>query len=258
MTATVAPWRRDGYPRSFAVGVAFSVAWSPCIGPILGVVLTLAATSGTAGQGALLLVCYSLGLGLWFLAFGAAFGWLTPRLRRIQPAMPALMAASGALFVAVGTLMLLGEFGRLNAYFQSLGFLFDQTASAEQGLASGTGGLAGPAIAFFGGTVSFLSPCVLPLAPVYLANLAGEALQRSGDSRADQRRVLLHAAAFVAGFTLAFASIGASAGFAGGQVEEHLDTAARAGGALLIAFGLHMSGLVRIPYLDRTWQFPSA
>ena len=74
----------SGYPRSFAVGSAFSVAWSPCIGPILGVVLTLAATSGTAYQGALLLTFYALGLGVWFLAFGVFFGWLTPQMRRIS------------------------------------------------------------------------------------------------------------------------------------------------------------------------------
>ena len=75
---------RSGYPRSFAIGSAFSVAWSPCIGPILGVVLTLAATSGTAAQGALLLTFYALGLGVWFLAFGLAFGWLTPRMGSVK------------------------------------------------------------------------------------------------------------------------------------------------------------------------------
>ena len=74
----------EGFPRSFVIGSAFSLAWSPCIGPILGVVLTLAAASGTAYQGALLLTCYSLGLGVWFLAFGACFGWLSPRMRRLQ------------------------------------------------------------------------------------------------------------------------------------------------------------------------------
>ena len=257
---TAAPersWFRSGYPRSFTIGAAFSVAWSPCIGPILGVILTLAATSGSATQGALLLVFYALGLGVWFLAFGVAFGWLTPKIRQLQPYMPGLLVASGALFIVVGALMLLGEFGRLNAYFQSFGFLFDQTSSAEESLSTGTDGFAGPGIAFFGGVVSFLSPCVLPLVPVYLANLAGEAVQNSGNSRADRRRVFLHSVAFVIGFTLVFAFIGASAGFIGGQVQEQLDTATRVGGVVLIVFGLQMSGLIRIPYLDRTYQIPS-
>ena len=248
---------RSGYPRSFAVGSAFSVAWSPCIGPILGVVLTLAATSGTAAQGALLLTFYALGLGVWFLAFGAFFGWLTPRMRSIQPHMPMLMVASGALFIVVGTLMLLGEFAKLNNYFQSFGFLFNQTASTEESLSGGIDGVAGPGIAFFGGVVSFLSPCVLPLVPVYLANLAGEALTGTGNARADRRRVMMHAVAFVIGFTLVFAVLGASVGLVGNIFQEHLDTATRVGGVVLIAFGLQMSGLVHIPYLDRTYQVPA-
>jgi cytochrome c biogenesis protein CcdA len=263
--APAAPTRRrgplrvfeNGYPRSFAIGSAFSIAWSPCIGPILGVVLTLAATSGTAYQGALLLVFYSLGLGVWFLAFGAFFGWLTPQMRRLQPHMPKLMIGSGALFIAVGGLMILGEFAQLNNYFQSFGFIFDQTASAEEGLTGGVDGAAGPAIAFFGGIVSFLSPCVLPLVPVYLTNLAGEALHGTGEAAADRRRVILHSVAFVVGFTLVFAILGASVGLAGNLFQQHLDTATRIGGVGLVIFGLQMSGLIHIPYLDRTYQLPS-
>ncbi len=247
----------NGYPRSFAIGSAFSVAWSPCIGPILGVVLTLAATSGTALQGALLLTFYALGLGVWFLAFGAFFGWLTPQMRRIQPYMPALMIGSGVLFILVGTLMFLGEFQRLNSYFQSFGFLFNQTSSAEEGLSGGVDGLLGPGIAFFGGIVSFLSPCVLPLVPVYLANLAGEAATGTGNAAADRRRVIMHSIAFVVGFTLVFAIIGASVGLVGNIFQEQLDTATRVGGVVLIVFGLQMSGLIHVPYLDRTYQVPA-
>ena len=245
---------RSGYPRSFLVGSAFSVAWSPCIGPILGVVLTLAATSGTAAQGAVLLVFYSLGLGVWFLAFGAFFGWLTPRMRQLQPYMPRLMAVTGVLFIAVGALMFLGEFSRLNSYFQSFGFFFDQTAGTEADLSTGVSGGLGPLVAFFGGVVSFLSPCVLPLVPVYLANLAGEAVQVSGSARADRRRVFLHSVAFVVGFTLVFAIVGASVGLVGNALQAHLDTMTRIGGLLLMVFGMHMSGLIHVPYLDRTYQ----
>jgi cytochrome c biogenesis protein CcdA len=249
-------WFREGYPRSFLIGIAFAVAWSPCIGPILGAVLTLAATSGTALQGGLLLVAYSLGLGLWFLAFGACFGWLSPRMRRVQRYMPALLVVSGAMFIVVGALMFLGEFGQLNRNLQSLGFLFGRTATAEEQLSSETSGLLGPGIAFFGGVVSFLSPCVLPLVPVYLANLAGEAASGGDDARADRRRLMLHAATFVVGFTVVFAIVGASAGFAGTLVQDQLDLLTRIGGLVLIVFGLHMSGLVHIPYLDRTYQIP--
>lgn len=247
-----------GYPRSFTIGVAFSIAWSPCIGPILGVVLTLAAASGTAAQGALLLVFYSLGLGVWFLAFGVFFGWLAPRMRRIQKYTPRMMIGSGALFIVVGTLMFLGEFARLNAYFQSFGFLFNQTASAESGLSTGVGGALGPGIAFFGGVVSFLSPCVLPLVPAYLANLVGEALTGTADAAADRRRVIAHSVAFVVGFTLVFAALGASVGLVGNVFQQHLLTLTRVGGVVLIVFGLQMSGLIHIPYMDRTYQLPAS
>ena len=244
----------DGYPRSFAIGAAFSVAWSPCIGPILGVVLTLAATSGTAGQGALLLTFYALGLGVWFIAFAAFFGWMSPRLRKLQPHMGKLMIGSGAIFIAVGTLMFLGEFSRLNQYFQSFGFLFDQTSSVEEDLTGSVGGGLGPAIAFFGGIVSFLSPCVLPLVPAYLVNIAGEAVVGSDQTAATRRRVIIHSVAFVVGFTLVFAFIGASVGFIGNSVQQQLDTLTRIGGVVLIVFGMQMSGLINIPYLDRTYQ----
>jgi cytochrome c biogenesis protein CcdA len=247
-------WVRQGYPRSFAIGAAFSVAWSPCIGPILGVVLTLAATSGTAAQGALLLTFYSLGLGLWFLAFAAFFGWISPRLRALQPHMNKLMIASGAVFIALGTLMLLGEFTRLNEYFQRFGFFFDQTSTVEEDLSGNVEGGLGPLVAFFGGTVSFLSPCVLPLVPAYLVNIAGEAVVGSHQTAATRRRVIIHALAFVLGFTIVFAIVGASVGFTGNAVQQHLDTLTRIGGVILIVFGMQMAGLINIPYLDRTYQ----
>lgn len=254
LPARRAGWLRSGYPRSFLIGSTFSVAWSPCIGPILGVVLTLAATQGSAAQGALLLASYSLGLGVWFLAFGVGFSWLVPRMRKIQPYMPAMMIVSGLLFIGVGALMVLGEFAQLNNYFASFGFFFDSTSSAEEELSRGTSGIGGPAIAFFGGMVSFLSPCVLPLVPVYLANLAGEAVTNSGNSAADRRRVIFHSIAFVIGFALVFTLIGASVGFVGNRISQHLDTATQVGGVILIVLGLQMSGLINIPYLNRTYQ----
>ena len=242
--------------RSFLIGLAFSVAWSPCIGPILGVVLTLAATSGTAGQGMLLLTFYSLGLGIWFLALGLFFGWFAPRIRAISPYIVHIMIVPGALFIGVGLVMVLGEFGHLNNYFQNFGFLFSSTEVIEQDLSASISGWAGPAIALFGGIVSFLSPCVLPLVPAYLVNLAGEAIFASGNVKADRRHIFGHSVAFVAGFTIVFSIVGASVGLVGTLVQDSLGTLTQIGGVVLIAFGLQMSGLVQIPYLDRTYQFP--
>lgn len=261
--ATSAPttpiWRRAlgrGYPRSFLVGATFSIAWTPCVGPILGVVLTLAAATGSWQQGAVLLTFYGLGLGVWFMAFGAFFGWLSPKMRALGPHLQKLMIGAGVVFIVVGALMFLGEFQRLNEYFLRAGFLFDGTAEVEEELSSGLGGWFGPGIAFFGGVVSFLSPCVLPLVPVYLVNIGGEAVLGTADPAA-RARVILNALAFVIGFTLVFAFIGASAGFAGALVTQQLDLLTRIGGVILIVLGMQMSGLIHIPYLDRTYQLPA-
>lgn len=100
---------RTGYVRSFIVGAAFTVAWTPCLSPILGSVLTLALSSETAGRGALLLAVYSLGMGLPFLAIGAFFSTLTPLLKRIGRASRWLYFASGVLLTVAGILILLGR-----------------------------------------------------------------------------------------------------------------------------------------------------
>lgn len=236
------------------LGAAFAIAWSPCIGPILGVALTMAAASGSWAQGALLLASYSLGLGVWFLAFGAAFGWLHPRIRRLQPHMSTLMMITGAVFILVGALMFLGQFTRLNNYFLEFGFLFDRTIEVESELATGVDGWFGPVIAFFGGMVSFLSPCVLPLVPAYLVNLAGETVLSGPETREARLRIMGHAAVFVLGFALVFTLAGASAGFAGNLITQHLDTVARIAGLLLIVLGMQTAGLIHIPFMERTYQ----
>ena len=69
--------------------------------------------------------------------------------------------------------------------------------------------------------------------------------------------MLGHAIAFVLGFSAVFTVVGASLGFVGTLVQDSLETLTRIGGVLLIALGLQMTGLVRIPYLDRTYQLPA-
>ncbi len=96
----------SGYFRSFLIGGVFALAWTPCVSPILGGVLTLALNSETAWQGAYLLASYSLGLGLPFLIIGAAFSSLTPLLRRIHRYSRLVYIIGGVLLVAVGILIL--------------------------------------------------------------------------------------------------------------------------------------------------------
>jgi len=95
-----------GYLRSFLTGSIFSLAWTPCVGPILGGILTLAGGSGIVWYGTLLLAVYSLGLGLPFLIIGVAFDAITPLLRRIYRYSTAIYIFSGVLLIAVGILVL--------------------------------------------------------------------------------------------------------------------------------------------------------
>jgi cytochrome c-type biogenesis protein len=93
-----------GYLRSLLTGAIFSIAWTPCVGPILGGILTLAWSSETAWQGAYLLAIYSLGLGLPFLILGAAFDSIRPLLRRIQRYSTWSYIVSGFLLILTGNL----------------------------------------------------------------------------------------------------------------------------------------------------------
>jgi cytochrome c-type biogenesis protein len=102
------------------MGVAFGFGWTPCIGPVLASILTLAASSTTAGEGMLLLFAYSMGLGIPFLlaAIGlskamSAFSWLRSHLRSIN-------VASGALLAGFGFLMITGRLNEISSWFQEL------------------------------------------------------------------------------------------------------------------------------------------
>jgi len=98
-----------GYLRSLIIGAIFSLAWTPCVGPVLGGILTLAWSSETAWQGASLLAVYSLGLGIPFLIIGAAFDSLRPLLQRIHRYSTWSYIISGLLLIAVGILILTGN-----------------------------------------------------------------------------------------------------------------------------------------------------
>ncbi len=95
-----------GYIRSFLVGAVFPVAWIPCTSWVLGGILLLAGTSQTAWRGALLLAVYSVGLGLPFLALGAAFGFITPVVRAIHRYSTWVYVVSALLLIIVGVLVI--------------------------------------------------------------------------------------------------------------------------------------------------------
>ncbi|MBI5283987.1 MAG: cytochrome c biogenesis protein CcdA [Chloroflexi bacterium] len=110
------------YMKSFGVGSAFSVGWTPCIGPVLGAILTLAASGSTVAHGAYLLFVYSLGLGLPFLITAFAFVPVTAFLRRIRGALPVLEVTTGVLVMFVGVLVLTHQMTIFNRYFDFFGF----------------------------------------------------------------------------------------------------------------------------------------
>ncbi|MGH8933979.1 MAG: cytochrome c biogenesis protein CcdA [Egibacteraceae bacterium] len=107
---------KTGYAGVFLVGVAFAAGWSPCIGPVLAGILTMAASGGSTGTSAALLGAYSAGLAIPFLAAAVALdrflGW-SAKLRRSW--LPIAERASGALVLAVGIVLLTGLFTRLAA-----------------------------------------------------------------------------------------------------------------------------------------------
>jgi cytochrome c-type biogenesis protein len=103
------------------------------------------------------------------------------------------------------------------------------------------------AIAFGAGMLSFLSPCVLPLVPAFLVNMAGETAL-AGTQRA---RTVVHALAFVLGFALVFTGLYVIVGVAGAIAGELVIWLQRLGGILLVVMGMQMLGLISIPLLAR-------
>jgi cytochrome c-type biogenesis protein len=98
---------------SFLMGVFFSAGWSPCVGPTLGLILTLAIERANIGQGVILLSAYSLGMGIPFLAAAFGIGWVTVILRKYGKAMKITQVVMGVVLIAVGVMLFLGIYQRL-------------------------------------------------------------------------------------------------------------------------------------------------
>lgn len=97
-------------------GAAFGLGWSPCIGPILGAVMGIAATEGQMVRGASLLIAYTLGLGVPFLIVGLGFGKLAGTLAWFKRHSRAITLVSAAVLFAFGLLILTGNFERMNSW----------------------------------------------------------------------------------------------------------------------------------------------
>lgn len=105
-----------GLLGSFLVGLTFAIGWTPCVGPILGSILTLASSDKTVGQGITLLLSYSAGLGLPFLLSSIGLGVFLRLFKRYRPFIPAVERASGVLLVIVGVLVATNYYVVLNSW----------------------------------------------------------------------------------------------------------------------------------------------
>ncbi len=110
-----------GYLSSAMMGVFFSAGWAPCVGPVLGAVLTLALNSGDVNQGVVLLSAYSVGLAIPFLLAALGIGRVTHLLRRQGRLIRYLSMVTGAVLVIVGVLLFTGTLERLARF----GFFVD-------------------------------------------------------------------------------------------------------------------------------------
>ena len=101
--------RKFGRGAALVMGMAFAAGWTPCVGPILGPILMLAASSGGVTQGAILLLAYSLGLGVPFLIVAWLFGSIKPLLGWLSRHSVIINRVAGVLLVIIGLLILTGQ-----------------------------------------------------------------------------------------------------------------------------------------------------
>lgn len=163
------------YLTSFVFGAAFAVGWTPCVGAVLGSILTLATTSPESSF--LLLFSYTLGLGLPFLLVGLFTAQAEKLIAKSGKGLRYVQYIFGVMLIGLGVLVFTGELSRV-ANFQILTDILiklDAGGSFTQSVSSLS--LVNAGIAFLAGLGSFLSPCVLPLVPGFLSYLASTTTQ---------------------------------------------------------------------------------
>lgn len=151
----------NSYLSSFVFGIAFALGWTPCVGAILGAIYIFAATS--PGIGFLLLLAYSLGLGIPFIIFGAFISRLSDFMGKIKGFLKYFNIIGGLFLVAMGVLVITGYIGLLSVFLIGPG--------SSMPLSNQLNFL----IALVAGVLTFLSPCILPILPAYFSYMAGTA-----------------------------------------------------------------------------------
>jgi len=147
---------------SLIIGVTFAAAWTPCIGPILSSILILAATKDTVIKGVVLLIAYSMGLGIPFLFSVIAFSYFISISNFSKKNYRTIKLMSGIILLAIGLILILGQFHSL---LQALSFIPDYSLIKSDNISI--------LICVLAGIISFISPCVLPIIPSYLTFITG-------------------------------------------------------------------------------------
>jgi cytochrome c-type biogenesis protein len=106
--------QQRSYLSSFLMGVFFSAGWSPCSGPVLGAILTLALNDAELLRGAVLLLAYSAGLAIPFLVSALGIGWVTQILRRFSKATHIVEVGMGFVLIVIGFMLFLGTFQQIS------------------------------------------------------------------------------------------------------------------------------------------------
>ncbi|MDZ7359438.1 MAG: cytochrome c biogenesis protein CcdA [candidate division KSB1 bacterium] len=112
--------------------------------------------------------------------------------------------------------------------------------------------------ALFAGLISFISPCVLPLVPAYISFISGvsvEDLRKAERRQQTALRLMASSLLFISGFTVVFVLLGATATVVGNFLLQNLGFLSKAAGVVLIIFGLHVAGLIKIPFLNYEARF---
>lgn len=108
--------QQRSYLSSALMGVFFSAGWSPCVGPVLGAIMTMVWNGGSISQGAVLLSAYSAGLAIPFLIAALGIGWVTVILRRHRRVLHYVEVGMGVVIIIVGVMLFLGTFELLSRY----------------------------------------------------------------------------------------------------------------------------------------------
>lgn len=111
---------RVGLAGAPLLGIVFAIGWAPCMGPTLGVVMTLAMQSGSLARAAILAVAYCIGLGLPFVLAAFGFGWMTQTMTFFKRHIRAVNLIGGALLILIGLLMVTGLWSRMMFALQAV------------------------------------------------------------------------------------------------------------------------------------------